>query len=331
MSKVTIEDISRHTGLSRGTVSRALNNRPDISIQTKERVLDACQQLHYVPSHAARSLATGRSYAVMVVVDDLRAPFSAAVLRGVLERAREERYAVHLCELGPAAETTLEQLCSAANERVDSVLVACRLPTDTLQHMNEALDKRPIVACAPADGIACDSFVPDHAEAGRLVARHILRGSAPDVAYVSAGSGGSVREQLNGFCEICREHQIPPESVVVETPTHAPGRLEALRGRLGTLRAVAASDDLLAIDVMMLCREVGRLPGRDIAVMGQGNSLAGTRISPALSTIDFCGDEIGRRAMDMALQRIAKSRQDAPQRTLVAPVLVARETTANLA
>ncbi len=69
MARITIEDISRQTGLSRGTVSRALNDRPDISRQTKQRVLEACRKLNYLPSHAARSLATGRSFAVAVLVD----------------------------------------------------------------------------------------------------------------------------------------------------------------------------------------------------------------------------------------------------------------------
>ena len=54
MRKVTIEDISRDTGLSRGTVSRALNDRPDISTRTKQRVLETCRKLNYVPSFAAR-------------------------------------------------------------------------------------------------------------------------------------------------------------------------------------------------------------------------------------------------------------------------------------
>ena len=96
MGKVTIEDISRSTGLSRGTVSRALNDRPDISAQTKQRVLEACLRLKYVPSHAARSLATGRRYAVAVLVDDLRTMFAGVVssrgyqscARRALRRAR---------------------------------------------------------------------------------------------------------------------------------------------------------------------------------------------------------------------------------------------------
>ena len=60
--------------------------------------------------------------------------------------------------------------------------------------------------------------------------------------------------------------------------------------------------------------------------MGQGNELVGSRMSPGLTTIDFCGEEIGRRALDIALQRVSQARQDAPEHTLVPPVLVVRET-----
>jgi DNA-binding LacI/PurR family transcriptional regulator len=104
MHKVTIEDISRDTGLSRGTVSRALNDRPDISPKTKQIVLESCRKLNYVPSHAARSLATGRNYAVAALVDNLESPFSAGFLRGAIDHARQAHYVVHVVELGPQAQ-----------------------------------------------------------------------------------------------------------------------------------------------------------------------------------------------------------------------------------
>ncbi|RMF85876.1 MAG: LacI family transcriptional regulator, partial [Planctomycetota bacterium] len=90
MGKVTIEDISRETGLSRGTVSRALNDRPDISAKTKRRVLEACRKLNYVPSYAARSLATGRRYAIAVIINSLTDPYDAEFARGVIAQGEAE-------------------------------------------------------------------------------------------------------------------------------------------------------------------------------------------------------------------------------------------------
>lgn len=327
MSKVTIEDISRHTGLSRGTVSRALNDRPDISRATKDKVLEACRQLSYVPSHAARSLATGRRYALAVVVDDLGTGFATTLLRGILARAREAQYAVHVAEIGADAEQTVEHLCADAHERVDTILVAATLSTDLARRLTEALDMRPMVACTNWTGAACDVFSPDQTESGRLVGRHILRAHTPDVVYVHETGSRAADLRLAGFQEVCRERGIDPQQVVVQIAPDGMERLEPLRERIRTARAVAASNDYLAAELMMLCRALGRTPAQDISIIGQGNEIVSTRIAPKLTTTDLCGEEIGQRAVDIALQRIMKTRQDAPQQTQVAPMLITRETT----
>lgn len=331
MGKITIEDISRHTGLSRGTVSRALNDRPDISEQTKQRVMEACRQLNYVPSYAARSLATGRAYAVTVVVDDLHSTLAACFLRGVLRRAQSQRYVVHVCELGANPQGAVEYLRTVTGERVDGMLLAAPLDASVTSLLAETLEAHPVVALSPVDHLTCDVLTPDYAESGRLVGRHVLRGPAADVLYVYEGGSAAVAQRLAGFREICRTHNLDPQQTTLEIAPDGPDRFAPVRQRLPGLRALAASDDLLAIALLALCYQAGRAPGSDIAVIGQGNDLAGTRVWPRLSTVDFCGEEIGRRAMDLLLQRITKSRQDSPQQTYVPPLLIARESTRSLA
>lgn len=333
MSKITIEDISKHTGLSRGTVSRALNDRPDISQQTKERVLDACRQLNYVPSHAARSLATGRRYAVAVLVEDLRAGLAGEFLRGVIVRARSERYAVHVSELGHEPESALEHLRTLVNERVDGVLIGTPLRADLAQRIGAQMNERPLVAAGRIPGAACDVVSPDYMEVGRLVARHILRGDSRRVLYVDQAGSPTAALRRAGFQEVCRASGIEPAALTVEVPPRESGatnRLDAVASRLGEVTAIAASDDCLAVELMMLCASHGRMAGRDIAVIGQGNESCGAWITPSLTTVDYGAEEIGQRAMDIALQRVTKARQDAPQEILVAPALVVRESTRSL-
>jgi DNA-binding LacI/PurR family transcriptional regulator len=333
MAKVTIEDISRQTGLSRGTVSRALNDRPDISELTKQRVLEACRELKYVPSHAARSLATGRRYAVAVVVDDLHCALSCGILRGVMSRARSEHYVVHVSELGADPENALDHLAAIINERVDGVLLAGTFSREAVQRITTAAGERPFVACTPLPGVIGDTLAPDHVEAGRLAARHIfqcVRNDISAVLYVYDEDGAAAAQQRMGFDEVCRMAGGTPEASTLQVSPGAggdPRRLEALRSRLPAVRGVVASSDLLAVEVLVLAMQAGREPGRDIAIMGQGNDVLGRRIVPALTTIDFSGEEIGRRALDLALQRLAKTRHDAAQQVLVPPLLVERAST----
>jgi len=321
-TKVTIEDISRHTGLSRGTVSRALNDRPDISTQTKQRVLEACRTLNYSPSHAARSLATGRSYAVAVLLDDLRSSFAHTLLSGVLTRAWQARYAVHVAELGRAGAQAEEVIRAVVNERIDCALLAAPLEAHLLPVLRQALEDRPAASCALLDGVRCDVFVPDQHESGRL-------GEA--LLYVHAPERPGAHERLAGFQEVCRERGLPPHDLVFELPEERPladATFCALSEHLQHARAVAATDDFLALELGGWCAHVGRRPGHDIVLMGQGNEPAGARVTPRLTTTDFCGREIGRRALEAALARLDKTRMDAPQTTCVPPMLVVRDSTA---
>ena len=332
MARITIEDISRQTGLSRGTVSRALNDRPDISRQTKQRVLEACRKLNYLPSHAARSLATGRSFAVAVLVDDLHSVFAASFLRGVLSRAQPAGYAVNVGELNADPEQQQETIQALVGERIDGVLLGTALTGVLAPVLQAALEDRPLVAGAVVEGFACDLLVPDQAEAGRLVARHLLQNSVSELLYVHV-SGSAADERLAGFQEVCRQHELDAEAITVELPGDRPinsAIAELVAPRLSGVRAIAATDDFLAIDIMSLCCQAGRLPGRDVAVIGQGNEYVSARITPSLSTVDFCGEEIGRRAMETALQRLGKTRMDAPQAAQISPLLVARESSRTL-
>lgn len=324
MAKVTIEDISRQTGLSRGTVSRALNDRPDISEQTKQRVLEACRRLNYSPSHAARSLATGRNFAVAVLVDHLDSPFAVAYLRGVLARAAAARYVVHVAELG---ETPEEGIRAAVTERIDCALVAAPLAEPALRALAEAAEQRPRILSSTSREPDADVLEPDYREAGRLIARELLRDGG-EALYLQAPEPYA-DEKLAGVREVCTEQGRDPESLTVTLP-HLGEReedvtLERVLEERREVRFIAASSDALALRVMIGCMFQGRRPGQDFALWGQGDLEAGRLVRPALSTVDFSAEEIGRRAMDLALQRLGKLRMDAPQHIQVAPRLIARE------
>lgn len=332
MRKVTIEDISRHTGLSRGTISRAINDRPDIAQATRQRVLEACRKLNYVPSHAARSLATGRTQAVAVLTDELGCGTGPQVLRGIVEAALRVGYMVHVIELG-AGSAAAEQLRRFSAGRVDAFLLAGRLDPALVPALLEVAEQRAVVSCVPIPQRPGDVLAPDHCESGRLAARFMLEHVGGDVLYVHADRGECAAQRRLGFEEVCRTRGLDPAAITLEVPADrsgAAGQIPALCERLARVSAVVAGDDFLAVELMLACERLGRTPGRDVAILGQGNEPLGERIRPALSTVDPGGMEIGRRMMEMAIQRLEQARMDAPQTVLVAPALVERESTRGL-
>lgn len=320
MAKVTIEDISRHTGLSRGTVSRALNDRPDISQATKNRVLEACRKLNYAPSHFARSLATGRSYAVAVLCDSLMNAYAARFVRGVLSRAAAEKYLVHVVEWSERLDP--EALVPGVSaERVDALLMTGAMPVDLEHVLREHYASRVLVSGAPLDGLAADVFAADQVEAGRLVARHLLATVGERLIYLHRGGAPGAEQRLAGFLEVVVPTGLVRADVVIELDNRrADAAVGAHTDRLLAARGIAAESDELALACVFVLGE-GR---KDRVIVGYGNDSCGPQLEKYFATIDPCAEEIGRRAMHAALQRVERSRSDAPATTLVAPKLLLR-------
>lgn len=325
MRKVTIEDISQRTGLSRGTISRALNNRPDISEKTKQRVLDACRELNYVPNHTARSLATGRNLACAVVVDDLSRSFCAAYLRGVIRAAEEVNYSIQVVELGGDPAAARERVRMLAAYRIDGVLMGCALTPELATELRGAQGARVTGACHPLDGVPADVISPDYAEAGRLLGRLLLisrRCASPLYLHNPRTEGAG--DLLDGFQQVCREHGAAPEAVTVAVGGGAETPVE--RERLQRADGIACSDDCVAVRAAAACLSIGRMPGRDVTIVGVGNERFTECVDPPLATIDLNGEEIGRRAFQFAFQRLSHERMDGPQHIRVAPDLISRAT-----
>jgi DNA-binding LacI/PurR family transcriptional regulator len=314
MRKVTIEDISRETGLSRGTVSRALNNRADISLDTRQRVLDACKKLKYVPSHAARSLATGRNFTLAVFVDDLQSPLAAAMIRGALGIAGPQGYFVHLIELNPRVPAA-DRIRQLAAERIDGALLFAPLDAEAAALLRAALEDRPIAGSVLIADLPADVFEPDQAEAGRAAARYLVEQSADCPAYLHRGARGW-NERIRGFREAWT----------------AAGRDEAAI-RACDLGAATTALDANHIDAIVLdqsdllagaMRAAPQLASADVAIVGLGETGSGAPRAEQ-TTIQFGGEEIGRRAAHAVLQRIEQGREDPPQFVRVAPRLTQPE------
>lgn len=322
MRKVTIEDISRHTGLSRGTVSRALNNRADISEATKSRVLAACKELDYVRSAAARSLATGRHFAVGVLMNDMADAFTTAFLRGVLSVAEKADYAVHLLELTADPARLVEKLRSPT---VDCLAIAARLSPENNAALAQNVGALRIGSSWPIEGLSSDVFMPDYEEAGRMIARRLAETGAEAPLFAARSQDPDAEIMKAAFEQAWAQRGARADTLSLDGDLSTATTLSAAIERAD---AIAASDDWIAARVMLECARLGRNVGADLPLVGCGAERIGLELRPALSTVDPGGEEIGRRSMETLLQRLQGERMDSPQTIRVAPRLIERESSA---
>ncbi|RMG32612.1 MAG: LacI family transcriptional regulator [Planctomycetota bacterium] len=311
--KVTIEDISRLTGLSRGTISRALNNRPDISEATRQKVLAACRKLHYTPSFAARSLATGRQLAVLVLVPAADVPVLPPFVAALSRYAGQQQYVTLVSVLASQKRDLPVSIAELPAERADAAIVLGSVPKPAQSALRRRLGTMPCVLCDESEGLSGDVIAPDTAEAGRLAVRALPRQVRRFLCLVA----GDPRQRR--FAEGVRE-QAARRQVEVEVAEAA----EGLEDRLAGVDAVVCGDDVLAAFAMGWLRAAGRAVGEEVWVIGHGNTALCEQLPVPLTSIEPEWDQVARRAFDTARARIEKLRRDAPSRVLVPPRLIVR-------
>ena len=123
MNHVTMRDVAREAGVSVNTVSRALSGKPDVSPDTRARVLKVAERLGYRPNRLARGLRSNKTFTIGVIVTDIANPFFAELVKGVEEAARQNGYSIILEDTGEDPEKEARAIQVMLAERVDGLLL----------------------------------------------------------------------------------------------------------------------------------------------------------------------------------------------------------------
>ena len=333
IKRITTHDVAKRAGVSQPTVSLVLskNARARVSSETRERVLVAARELGYVPNVIARSLVRSRSYAIGVIVPDLRNPFFAEVVSGAERVASEEGYAVLLCE---TREIPRERHIQALLERqVDGIMVdavgAASMTEPMMAGVNLVLIDEPPNRWP---GVASDA-----AGAGRLAAEHLLSLGHTRFAFLGPSTNvHAIRQRERGFVSALSAKGIHLESGAMRrVPATAAGGQTGMHALLALPQrptAVFCTNDLVAAGALKVC-SLERVPvPENMSIVGCDDIELASLLIPSLTTVAIPARELGARAARMLLQAMA--RPNAEQRSAsraprtIASRLVIRGTTA---
>ena len=355
MRRVTIKDIAREAGVSPQTVSRAINNKGEISPQTRERILRIAKRLGYRPNSVARGLATRRTQNVGLVVPDVSNPFFSVIARGIEDTAHQANYNVFLCNTDENTVREINAIHSLEDQRVDGIILcSSRLSDRELSELTSRYQSLVLVN-RQIDHPRTRCLLVDDVEGAKEATAYLLRLGHRNIGLLAGPQvSHSGQKRKRGYQQALREHYItPPADWQVYCPPQVAGGQVAARqllGRAPDLTSIVAYNDLVAVGALRACVELGlRVPG-DCAIVGCDDIPLAALVSPALTTVHIPKYELGQKAMHLLLEMIEadtehpadrrgsadapSSRDQAsaqgvgqPPRVILAPHLIIREST----
>lgn len=324
---ITIHDVARRARVSVTTVSRALTDPRLVRKSTLDRVLAAAKQLAYRPNPAARSLITGKTGNIGIVVPDLENPFYTSILRGVQARAHQTGYAVLLADSGedPAAEASL---VDTMTNQVDGVIICSPFATDAqLSRQAEATSLVLVNRAVP--GIA--AALMDSARGMRQVVVHLAELGHRRCAYLGGPRNAwSNRERRRGLRAAAKLHGMELIELGPFEPKFEGGVEGADVALESGATALVAFNDMMALGVLSRLTARGIPVPREISIVGADDILYAAMCAPPLTTMAMPMELAGRTAVDLLLTKHANeagSVAAAPHRSLSTDLIV-RATTA---
>ncbi|MFL6135533.1 MAG: LacI family DNA-binding transcriptional regulator [Nocardioidaceae bacterium] len=324
---VRIVDVALAAGVSVATVSKSLNGRPDVSAETRERVRAVAERLNFRPNTQARSLSTGRSFAVGLLTTDIYGRFSLPLLLGAEDEFGDGDLAVIFSDTRGDPQREARQLQSLVNRQVDGIIVNGRRI-----ELRPALPDTggiPVVYALTGSSDPRDcSVVPDEAGGAVLAVSHLLETGRRRVAHVT---GPRRHKSASVRAEATRSH-LNDHGLSVRGRTRF-GAWTEIWGRAATeqlletapdVDAVFCGSDQIALGVLDTLRETGRRVPDDVAVVGFDNwTVMAESSRPPLTSVDLDIERIGRLAARHLVNAIEGG--EPPRRTVVTPRLVLRE------
>lgn len=272
----TIADVARAAGVSVATVSRALRGLDRVSPQTRARVARAAEDLQYVPSPTAASLATGKTHVIGVVVPYVTRWYFAHLISGASEVLRQQGFHVLLFDVGdegPHRKLLLDS--RMLFKRVDAVLILSLRLQPAERELLGRLNVPVVTVGVPDDDWPC--VLIDDYETARLATEHLIDLGHQRIAYVGGDAVPSMdfptpADRARGFRETMQRHglDVPAGAVVMGDWTAASGREvgRELLSRPDRPTAVVAASDELALGVLAAARELRLRVPDDVSVVG---------------------------------------------------------------
>lgn len=317
---VTLRDVAKLAGVSIGTASQALNNRPSVAPETRARVLDAAESLGY-PTKRNRPGRENHSVKVigLITKHDLGFPveinpFYSYIQAGVEGECRRRQISLMLAtvEVDPWNHP-VSWPAMVSEQHVDGLILAGTFIEETADLFRQRIDVPIVLVDSYAPSLPFDGIVIDNTPAARTAVEYLIEQGHTRIGLVGwrEQSPPSVQERKVGYCQALSEHGIQDALIEPSGLNREEGSdgLRRLLDRHPDVTAVFACNDASALGVLSRAREMGLVVPRDLSVVGFDNIAMASEIVPALTTVHVHKTWMGI----LGVRRLLERAQDAGQ------------------
>jgi LacI family transcriptional regulator len=330
-----MKDIARDLGVSVVTISKVLRDHPDVGDETRERVLARVKELDYRPNLAARSLVTGRTYLVGLVVPTLLHPFFAEIAKAISEKLKGEGYYLIVSSSEEDPELEEQEINHLLERRLDTLIIAsCRSTVELFFRIDK--HRTPYVLIDRSfPGLSANFVGVDDEAVGMLATQHLIDIGCKRIAHIRGPETSPGIQRMEGYKRalVQRGVKLVPEYIITEPKGDVESRQRGAEAMDRLLKlnprpdGVFCFNDPLAIGAMNYALDRGAKIPEDIALIGCGNLHYDDSLRIPLSSIDQNSRMIGEEAARLALAVLKSKVPPKPENVVLAPELVVRAST----
>lgn len=309
-SKVSIKDVAREAGVSHATVSRALRGSPLISPPTTALVQATAQRMGYTVNAVARSLVTGRTNTIGIVVTSIADPFVGGVIAGVESFTNQRGYSTILATCHADPEIEKRMVANLRERAVDGILVTSSRVGEEYSPMLSLMRVPIVLLNNQRPGDYAYSVTIDNLGSARRAVEHLLGLGHRRIAYIGHSSGYATDRDRRAGYELALTAagvELNPDWVLQADSSPESGAAAAakLYGLKGRPTAIFCYNDITALGVLAFARENGIDVPRDWSVVGFDDLFLSQHLHPPLTTVHQPMLEMGRLAAEVLLGLIA--------------------------
>ena len=339
-AKATLKQIAKELNVSVSTVSKALNDSPEISSSTKIRIKEYAKLKNYIPNVIGLNLKNRKTKTIGVIIPNILNSFFAKVFSGIEKVADEKGYNVIMCISNESLEKETHTLEMLSNGTIDGFIVSVSEEAQKnheYNHFSSIInDGTPIVMFDRiAAEVDCDKVIVDDYDSALNSTQHLINLGCKNIALLSSIDNLSVGKlRAEGYLKALENNTIPVNSNIIlraDSEEDLNSKIENIFEN-NTIDGVFALDENDSVAALKIGLKKGYKIPEELSIIGFADGiLASRRLSPSLTTVSQHGVDIGEVAAKLLIDRLESKEEHVPYETVVIKTkLKERESTRKL-